>query len=589
MEQRRLLLATFLSLLVVFVWGQFQTPVQPPVDDLIEDVAAAESVDAAEPVASSAFESSRDDTASVGGEVDGEATDSSPPPQPPVIDRVAADLEQSTTIEVDSARATMTNLGGQLTSFLLLDDLDQDGAPLELVRERGSDPYPFALVDGNGNPHPLNDALFEVTQSEDGEGGREIRFEHRSEIGQAIKQFHFRPSGLVELEIDVAGTAPWGILIGPGVRNPSPEEMKSRLTQRMVAYRQGSEEDKLMPGKRRDPVSLSVAGLNWVTIEDNYFLTAVVPGAGLRDVLITTVDQREMYDPDDRRFGADPALADDVVSPEQQLVLNSAGEHAEAVVFLGSKRYDELASLPYGLQSTVRWGFFGFFARPLYRGLQWIYQQHIPNYGWAIVLMTLLIKILFFPLTHKSQKSMAKMQEISPKMTALRNRWRPKLKDRQGRPNPDAQRQMNEEMMAMYRDAGVNPASGCLPILVQIPVFFAFFRVLSTAVELRNAPWIGWIKDLATPDPLYLLPAGMLITSVMLQRMTPPPPDPMQRRIMQLFPVMFGLFAVTFPSGLVLYWMTNNVLTMGQQWFYLRSKDKEKPAERSGKAGSARK
>ncbi|MEM6456824.1 MAG: membrane protein insertase YidC, partial [Acidobacteriota bacterium] len=192
-------------------------------------------------------------------------------------------------------------------------------------------------------------------------------------------------------------------------------------------------------------------------------------------------------------------------------------------------------------------------------------------------LMTILIKLIFFPLTHHGQKSMAKMQEIQPKMQAMRAKYRGRLKDKQGRVNVEVNRQMQEEMMSIYRDAGVNPAAGCMPMLVQIPVFFAFYRLLATAVELRGAPWIGWVQDLAKPDPFWILPAMMLATGVYLQKMMPATADPTQRRIMQLMPWIFSVFAITFPAGLVLYWVTNNILTVGQQAVYLRSRNKDNP------------
>ncbi len=137
---------------------------------------------------------------------------------------------------------------------------------------------------------------------------------------------------------------------------------------------------------------------------------------------------------------------------------------------------------------------------------------------------------------------------------------------------------MNEEVMKVYKTAGVNPASGCLPVLLQAPVFFAFFRLLSTAVELRNAPWIGWIKDLSVPDPIYVLPILMGATSIAMQRMMPAAPDPMQRRMMQLLPIMFMFFAFAFPSGLVLYWVTNNLLSMLQQGVMMQLKKRREAA-----------
>jgi len=303
--------------------------------------------------------------------------------------------------------------------------------------------------------------------------------------------------------------------------------------------------------------------------------------------VVNPVYERPNADPDQQRFlpmsakDSEPNLV-----PELELLLVPSGDELQLATYLGAKKYSRLTALPYGLEETVRWGFFGFLGRPLYRGLQWIYDHVVANYGWAIVLMTFLIKLVFFPLTHKSQESMGKMQELNPKIQAIRNKYRSKMKDRQGRPNLEAQRQMNEEVMAVYRSAGVNPAAGCLPLVLQIPVFFAFYKLLAVAVELRNAPWIFWVRDLSVPDPYWILPILMGVTGILLQRMTPAPPDPMQKRLMQLMPIMFAFFAFAFPTGLVLYWLTNNLLTMVQQSYYLRRK---KAAARDEAAGKTKK
>ena len=319
-------------------------------------------------------------------------------------------------------------------------------------------------------------------------------------------------------------------------------------------------------------------GLQWATLEDNFFLVAVMPKEGVREVIVRPVVQRNEFQKDKPRFL--PVSSErEGSSREQLLLIESDGPHMELLAFVGDKRYSKLVALPYGLEETVRWGWFGFLAKPLYFALEWIYNGVVQNYGWAIVLVTCLIKLLFLPLTFKSQESMAKMQELNPKVQAIKSKYRSKLKDRQGRPNPEASRQMNEEVMNMYKAAGVNPLSGCLPPLLQAPVFFAFFRLLSTVVELRNAPWIAWVKDLSAKDPTLVLPLVMGATSVALQRMMPASPDPIQRKIFQFLPIMFTVFAIGFPSGLVLYWITNNVLSMAQQALTNQLKKRRQLAE----------
>ena len=169
--------------------------------------------------------------------------------------------------------------------------------------------------------------------------------------------------------------------------------------------------------------------------------------------------------------------------------------------YWGAKEYDRVKGLGQGLEETVELGWFRFLALPLLRALRWLHDNVVANYGWAIILLTIGIRIVLFPLMHKSTVSMQKMQELNPKIQAIRAKYRGKLKDKQGRPNSEAQRKMNEEVMGLYKSEGVNPAGGCLPLLLQMPVLFAFYRLLSAAIELRQAPWLGWIQDLSAPGP----------------------------------------------------------------------------------------
>ncbi|HEX7199074.1 MAG TPA: membrane protein insertase YidC, partial [Dongiaceae bacterium] len=208
--------------------------------------------------------------------------------------------------------------------------------------------------------------------------------------------------------------------------------------------------------------------------------------------------------------------------------------------------------------------------RPLLAGLHWTYDHVLPNYGWAIILMTVLIKVLLLPLTHHSTMSMRKMQVLNPRMQAIRDRYRPKLKDKQGRPNLEMQRKMNEEVMALYKAEGVNPVGGCLPLLVQMPILYAFYRLLSTSVELRHAPWMLWVHDLSAPDPHLILPLIMGATQFLQVKLAPQSGDPAQRRLFLLMPLFMLIFFLSAPSGLVLYWLTNNVLTIVQQAVYNR-------------------
>ena len=563
MENRRLLLAVFLSALILIIWNSIFPPVPPtapppgPVSDQgLEERGPA---DAPRPEGSTA-------AVATGTDSEDELTE---PEEQNLIEfgeTTVAEIDERVVIENDKVRLEFTNRGAQLTSFRLLDYQAVEGEGLEMVRSRGSDPYPFALVVGGKSSHRLNNALFVWEREEDDNGDPVVRFQHRSGRGSAEKVFRLTQEGLIEVELTVLGDRDWSVVLGPGLRNLSEKEAGNSFIQRDVGYQRGDALETVDRTKQEADEYIPGLGLRWATLEDNFFLVAVMPRRGVQEIVVRPIFQRGDYEEGQPRFLPIETQAEaEGLAREQLLLLEASGQEMEIEALFGAKRYSELVALPYGLEKTVRWGWFGFLAKPLYYALEWIYHNMVANYGWAIVLVTCLIRILFFPLTHKSQESMAKMQALNPKVQAIRNRYRSKLKDKQGRPNVDAQRQMNEEVMKVYKTAGVNPASGCLPVLLQAPVFFAFFRLLSTAVELRNAPWIGWVNDLSVPDPIYVLPILMGITSVALQRMMPAAPDPMQRRMMQALPIVFTFFAFAFPSGLVLYWVTNNLLSMLQQ------------------------
>ena len=275
-----------------------------------------------------------------------------------------------------------------------------------------------------------------------------------------------------------------------------------------------------------------------------------------------------------RCIAADKSLARDFT-----LELEAREGRIEATSYWGSKQLDHLTAMPYGLDKTVKLGMFSFLARPLLYSLQWIHANVVANYGWAIILLTVALKIVLLPLSLSAFKSMRKMQKLNPKMQAVRERWKGKLRDKSGRFNADAQRQMNEEIMGLYRSEGVNPAGGCFPMLIQLPVFFSFYSLLSSAVELWHSPWILWIHDLTAADPYYVLPIVMGLSQIIQQRMTPAPPDPVQKRLMQFLPIVFTIFSLGFASGLVLYWLTNNILTIAQQKLYNSFKDHEPQTE----------
>jgi YidC/Oxa1 family membrane protein insertase len=235
-------------------------------------------------------------------------------------------------------------------------------------------------------------------------------------------------------------------------------------------------------------------------------------------------------------------------------VAPGASQTVAARLFVGPQEEKALETLAPGLELVKDYGWLTILAKPLYWLLEKIHGM-VANWGWAIVLLVVLIKAAFYWLNASAYRSMAKMKAINPRIMEMRER----LKS-----NPQ---QMQQEMMKIYREEKVNPLGGCFPILIQIPVFIALYWVLLSSVEMRNAPWVGWITDLSTPDPYYILPLVMALTTVFQTALNPLPPDPLQAKLMWMMPIVFSVMFFFFPSGLVLYWITNNVLTIAQQAF----------------------
>ena len=225
----------------------------------------------------------------------------------------------------------------------------------------------------------------------------------------------------------------------------------------------------------------------------------------------------------------------------------------EASLFVGPQVEPKLAAMAPGLELVKDYGWLTILAKPLYWLLSELH-KFIGNWGWSIVALVVLLKIAFYWLNAKAYSSMAKMKAINPRIQEMRER----LKDKP--------QQMQQEMMRIYREEKVNPMGGCFPIMIQIPVFMALYWVLQSSVEIRNAPWIGWIHDLSVPDPLFILPIVMTLSSLLQTALNPAPPDPMQAKMMWIMPLMFSVMFFFFPAGLVLYWCTNNILSIAQQW-----------------------
>ena len=277
----------------------------------------------------------------------------------------------------------------------------------------------------------------------------------------------------------------------------------------------------------------------YVAMVQHYFASAWLLDTGMvRDFFMRKIDTN-LY-------------AVGMITPIETLA-PGARKTVESRFFAGPQEEKMLESLTPGLELVKDYGWLTILAKPLYWLLVKLHAM-MSNWGWAIVALVVLLKVAFYWLNAKAYASMAKMKAVNPRIMEMRDR----LKD-----NPQ---QMQQEMMRIYREEKVNPMGGCLPIMVQIPVFIALYWVLLSSVEMRNAPWLGWIHDLSSPDPLYILPLVMTLTTVLQTSLNPVPPDPMQAKMMWIMPLVFSVMFFFFPSGLVLYWITNNILSILQQW-----------------------
>jgi YidC/Oxa1 family membrane protein insertase len=289
----------------------------------------------------------------------------------------------------------------------------------------------------------------------------------------------------------------------------------------------------------------------WIAFVQHYFAAAwLAPGEV----------QREFY----TRALGNGMYATGVIVPAGKIAPGSSAE-VDMRLYAGPQEQEKMAQLAPGLDLTVDYGWLTVIAAPLFWVLSAI-QKWVGNWGVAIILLTVIIKLIFYPLSAASYKSMAKMRVIAPKLQ--------KLKEQFG----DDRQRMHQAMIEMYKTEKINPLGGCLPILVQIPVFISLYWVLLASVELRNAPFIWWIQDLSAQDPYYILPVLMGATMIIQTWLNPTPPDPVQAKVMKIMPVVFSVFFFFFPAGLVLYWLVNNVLSIAQQWQITRAIERSQPA-----------
>jgi YidC/Oxa1 family membrane protein insertase len=343
------------------------------------------------------------------------------------------------------------------------------------------------------------------------------------------------------------------------VNEPFSTNMNDRFLFTGPAQYAGETLDQFKVADLEDGKVEKVGVFDWVGYEGTYFMMAVMPGAEQQTVTY------QLLNPLDKKVSTTLAAGNVVLNPGQTKSYTYAG-------YFGPKKLEILKEVGHNLNKAVNFGFFDFLAKPMLYLLNLLY-DYIGNYGVAIILLTVMIKAAFWPISYKGMKSMKVMQKLGPKMTQIREKY------------ADDRDRMNKEMMQLYKTYNVSPVGGCLPMLAQIPVFFALYRLLMQTIELRHAPFFGWITDLSAPERLFigfdlpylgglpLLTLCMGLSMFFQQKLTPSPADPTQAKIMMFMPIIFTVISVNFAAGLVLYWLVNNLLSMLQQYVINKAPD----------------
>jgi YidC/Oxa1 family membrane protein insertase len=544
--ERRVLLAIFLAFLVLYVWqAAFVKPAPKPAPGVSPSSSAvatpggATTPGGAEPGAPAVTGSPKSPTAS------------SPAAAPLVADASERDVR----VETHDVIAVFTNRGARLKSWRLKRYLDQRGQPQELVETALPDqPLPFTLRTTNDAvSRTLNDALYTVSGAPAASGAStspvDLRFEYRDSGGvHAVKEFHLDPASYL---LDYRGTVTEGdhalspaIVWGPAVGDTGEQSSYVKKAEGILF-----ENGKVVRIPPKDIAKQPVheGDFGYAGVDDNYFITvALRPGpskVAFQPVTIPPPPGSKAPARDLVSYSIEPQRAD-----------------APVKFFAGPKDFDVLASIDRDLARAIDFGMFTVIVVPLLRSLKWV-NSYVGNYGWSIIILTFIINAIMFPLRHKSVVSMRKMQEIQPDVKAIQERYK-NLKA-----TDPAKQKMNTELMALYKERGVNPASGCVPMILTMPFIFAFYALLSTAIELRGAPWFGWIHDLSAHDPYFVVPILMGVSQIWQQRLAPAAGmDPVQQKMMMLMPIFFTFLFLWYPSGVALYWFVNNLWAIGQQY-----------------------
>ena len=477
----------------------------------------------------------------------------------PTINSDAMAGAEKFTLQNDVLVLEISASGANVVDAKLLKSLTAENKPVELFQYTPTHKY-FArsgLISLGNNDLPNHTSTFKLAQSgKDGSGRPFAVFVSERNGVKLEKTFILNPGSYV---VDV------GHRVTQSSNNPNPLVLYTEIV------RDASQEQKIGPfdgafsastftgpaaytdkekfnkleftaidkNKITIPTQVAAGEPAWIAMVQHYFASAWIPGDKVaRDIYAGRIDNG-LY-----RIGMQTPLG--VVAPGSTVV-------EKAKLFVGPQEERVLETIAPGFELLKDYGYLTILAKPIFWLLDNIH-SYVGNWGWSIILLTILIKLVFFPLSAASYKSMARMKEVQPRLVAMKEQYK-------GEPQ-----KLNQAMMEMYRKEKINPLGGCLPVLIQIPVFISLYWVLLSSVEMRGAPWVLWIHDLSVPDPYYILPVIMAASMFVQTKLNPTPPDPVQAKIMMYMPIVFSVMFFFFPAGLVLYWVVNNLLSIAQQW-----------------------
>ncbi|MGB7281986.1 MAG: membrane protein insertase YidC [Candidatus Acidiferrum sp.] len=596
-SEMRILVASLLSMAVILLWVKFFAP-KPPANlpqnnkSAITEPAGANAGKTSPSAAANGASPSPASGSLSGGNATALA------PTPAVVVPVKADTQERTFV-VENAlyRVEISNRGGVVKSWQLKKYKDDAKPPrvLDVVHPEAAAQvagWPFALVlDDAQLESQANSGLYVVGVAEPGphagdaaehydglptnslEAPAALQFTWSDGHLEVTKSFQFDHSYVVRVETSVkfngvplkAGLAWLGGFGDLTVANPAPVETvytfySENGSLSTMAYKKLEGPDKWSSG-------LWMGAKDYAGIEDRYFAAAFLP---LKEPAPGTIETRYW-----KVMRPVQVEGKDTQEPVSEVAATTTTQPLAMRVYVGPKDYDVLKQMRPPLQALVNFGWLEIIADPLFHGLKWIH-NYVPNWGWSIVVLTLIINMLLFPLRISSYKTTLKMQRVAPEVKQIQDRYK------KYKMNDPKKQEMNKEVMAVYSREGINPVGGCIPQLLQMPIWYGLYRALQGTIELRHAPWFGWITDLSAKDPYYILPVLMGLSMYFASKMTPmPATDPQQQKMMKIMPIgMAGLFMIIpYPSGLAVYILTSGVVGIGQQWYLNRKHPPVAPAK----------